>query len=88
MPKTGTWISATYRWQPETAVSTISPSAMMGVSPYLGVHVRQAISSNVDVAVDGHNLVGQGYQHCAVAQEQALLASALRDLRAGLSITF
>ena len=92
--KSGTRVSVTYRWQPGDIVGTISPYQVSEVQPYLGVHLVQSIPAKkgfpaaVAISIDGDNLAGEGSQPLAIAQQEAYLASALRDLRARLSFTF
>ncbi len=92
--KSGTRVSVTYRWQPQNKVSVVCPFEMSEVEPYLGVHLRQAVPvgknfpAGVEVSVDGDNLAGEGYQSFDTAHQAAYLASALREFRAGLSLTF
>ncbi len=91
--KTGTKVTASYRWQPSRTVSILSPYELGTAAPYLGVHVRQALpgwrdGSLVEITFDGDNLLQEGYQSYGAGRQEALLASALQELRAGLSFTF
>ncbi len=92
--KSGTRMSVTYRWQPDDVVSTVSPYEMVEVKPYLGIHLHQSIPAmrglpaGIEASVDGENVLGEGYQNYALARQEAILASTLRELRAGLSFTF
>ena len=91
--KPGTRISASYRWQPARTIGTISPYETAGSSPFLSVHIRQPLLATkvtpaMELTFDGDNLLQEGYQSYALGQQEAFLASALQELRAGLSFTF
>jgi len=92
--RTGTQMSASYRWQPATTISVVAPYDVPGVEPYLGVHFRQAIPGGgtlpgaVEIVVEGSNVLGEGYQSYSIGKQEALLASALRELRVGIIFTF
>ena len=91
--KTGTRVGVSYRWQPSKTIGVIAPYETAGTSPYLSVYVHQALPSTrglppVELTIDGDNLLREGYQRYAVAGQEAFLASALQELRAGLSFTF
>ena len=91
--KSGTRVSASYRWQPARTISTLAPYETAGSSPYLCVHIRQPlhatkVSPTMELTLDSDNLLQEGYQSYALARQEAFLASALQELRAGLSFTF
>ena len=94
LSKTGTRIITTYRWQPASMVSIVSPYDLASVKPYLSVHVRQRVSGHsgehgaTELTIDGSNLLGQGYNSVSQTGEDAILASAFRELRVGLNLTF
>ena len=93
LPRTGTHISSSYRWQPARIISVLSPFELQDDAPYLGVHVRQPIRSSsrygeMQITLDGTNLLAEGYRQSSIAAQDALLASALRELRLGLAFSF
>ena len=65
--KSGTRVSASYRWQPATTISTLAPYETAGSSPYLCVHIRQPlhatkVSPTMELTLDGDNLLQEGYR--------------------------
>ena len=94
VPRVGTWISVAYRWQADKDLNRVSPYQSSETEPFLSFHLRQslptmtAIPAGIEITIDGDNLTGEGYQTYHIAQQDAFLASALRDLRAGLSYSF
>ncbi len=91
--KSGTRVSASYRWQPARTISTLAPYETAGSSPYLCVHIRQPfaktkISPAMEFTLDGNNLLQEGYESYSLERQEAVLASALQELRAGLNFTF
>ena len=93
VPRSGTRVSASYRWQPARTISSFAPYETAGSSPYLSIHVRQPlhatkISPAMELTLDGRNLLQEGYESYALARQEATLASALQELRAGLSFSF
>lgn len=92
--RTGTRVATTYRWQPGSLVGVLSPYEAQEASPYLSVHLRQKLPrsgflpSGAEVTVDAVNVAGEGYQQGTMISADALLASALRELRAGVAFTF
>lgn len=94
VPKAGTRVSTSYRWQPASIVSVLSPYEVKEISPYLGIHLRQPVghaaagAGDVELTVDGTNLLGEGYQRVPLSMQNALLTSALRELRLGLAFSF
>ncbi len=94
MKRTGTQLAASYRWQPARMISVVAPYDMARTSPYLSVHLRQSLPASrllppgTALTVDGDNILREGYEGATVAKQQALLASALQDLRAGITFTF
>ncbi len=94
MKRSGTRVVTSYRWQPVSTITVLSPYDASSTSPYLSVHLRQTLPKSrmlppgAELTVDGENLLREGYQSGVVAKQQALLASALQELRAGLTFTF
>ena len=92
--RTGTLVNVTYRWQPSDRLTTISPDQTSSTEPYLGIHLRQDLpmakrfTNGVSILVDGDNLAGEGSHNFPLAQQEVSLMSALREIKAGLALTF
>jgi hypothetical protein len=88
----GTRWRASYRWQPEDAVTTVAPYALNAASPYLNLRLRQPVrigTSNFDALFDVQNLLAQGYRPYLLTDGSVLLfAQGQRAIRAGLAFTF
>ncbi len=95
IPTTGTEASVSYRWQPTSMLTKVGQYELSNVSPYLGLHVVQHLpiggagSWRTELTIDATNLLAEGYHLApeAVAQD-ALLMSAMREVRAGLAVSF
>lgn len=95
MPRTGTEAAVSYRWQPGGMLTTVGAFDAAGVSPYLGVHVRQRLpmrcgeGGGAELTVDATNLLGEGYHDVQGPQQpETVLMSALREVRAGIEVSF
>ncbi len=92
--RSGTRASGSYRWQPSQVMTVVSPYAIPGTEPYLGLHLRQSLPAgkfnavHTEMVLDADNLLGQGYQTYVLAGQSAMLASALRVLRAGITFSY
>jgi hypothetical protein len=92
---TGTRWHASYRWQPDDAVTAVAPFAQQMAEPFLNLHFRQPIritregSQGLEALLDMRNLLAQGYQPYILSDGSLLLfAQDQRSLRAGLAFTF
>jgi hypothetical protein len=92
---TGTRWSASYRWQPEGAVTEIAPFAENASSPFLNLRMSQPIhvshdgSGGLEALVEVRNLLAEGYRPYILSDGSLLLfADDQRSLRAGLAFTF
>ena len=92
---TGTRWRASYRWQPESTVTTVAPYAMYAAAPYLSFHLRQPIhlrrdgSGGLEGILDVGNLLAQGYRPYLLSDGSLLIfAQDQRNFRAGLAFTF
>lgn len=92
---TGTKWRASYRWQPEDAVTQLAPFAVKAEAPYLNLHVRQPIcahhdgTSGIDALLDVQNMLAQGYRPIVMSDGSLLIFAAdQRAIRAGLAFTF
>jgi len=94
IPRTGTQISASYRWQPQAMLTTIGRYERADMSPYLGLHLVQALPLgresgwHADLLLDATNLTAQGYRPGTEQAQEVYYMSALREMRAGLAVTF
>ncbi len=93
---TGTKLRAAYRWQPERLLTPVDPYSPAASEAYLGMHLRQPIhpsylrTREVEISVDGINLLAQGYRRILTSTpaQACFLANAPRTLQAGLSFIF
>jgi hypothetical protein len=92
---TGTRWRASYRWQPEEAVTRVAPYAANAVEPYLNLHLRQPIHRRGDgvggfeALLDMRNLLAQGYRPYLMSDGSLLMfAQAQRGFQGGLAFTF
>jgi hypothetical protein len=91
----GTKWRASYRWQPEDAVTSAAPFAADGAEPYLNLHLRQPIcahhegSNGIEALLDVRNMLAQGYRPYLMSDGSVLIfAQAQRAVSAGLAFTF
>ena len=93
VPRTGTKVTAGYKWIGGTALSRVDPysEGIFDVSPYLHVGVRQPVPwtlGHLEATADCDNLLAQGYVPMNTRDGQVLLVPAFRSLRGGLSLQF
>jgi hypothetical protein len=88
----GTRWRASYRWQPDDAVTAVAPYALNAASPYLNLHLRQPVrlgSTSFEALFDMQNLLAQGYRPYLMTDGSLLLfAQGQRAVRAGLAFNF
>lgn len=87
--------SASYRWQPDDAVTEIDSFAENASTPYLNLRVNQPIhitrdgSGGLEALLEVRNLLAEGYRPFILSDGSLLLfADDQRSLRAGLAFTF
>jgi len=92
---TGTHWRASYRWQPEDALSDAVPFDSEAMDPYLNLHFRQRLvrsregSVGLEAMIDVRNLLSQGYHPYMLSDGTMLIfAEDQRALRAGVAFTF
>jgi hypothetical protein len=91
----GTRWRATYRWQPETAVTPVASFAENAVEPYLNLQLRQPIhirrdgTGGFEALLNLRNLLAQGYQPYILSDGSVLVfAQAERGVSGGLAFNF
>ena len=92
---TGTRWHASYRWQPENTVTQVAPFAADAPEPFFNLHLRQPVNcrsegrKRVDVMVDVHNLLAQGFRPYVLSDGSLLMfAQEQRSVSGGFAITF
>jgi hypothetical protein len=92
---TGTRWRASYRWQPEETVTRVAPFAGDAAEPFFNLHLRQPVNcrreggNRVDVMVDIHNLLAQGFRPFVLTDGSVLMfAQDQRSVSGGLAFTF
>jgi len=92
---TRTHWSASYRWQPDDAVTEVAAFAQDTDAPFLNLHLSQPIhvtrdgSGGLEALLDVRNLLAEGYRPYLLSDGSLLLfATDQRSLRAGLAFTF
>ncbi|HEY1804618.1 MAG TPA: carboxypeptidase-like regulatory domain-containing protein [Terracidiphilus sp.] len=87
--------SASYRWQPDGAVTEIAPFAEDAAAPFMNIRMSQPIhltrdgSGGLEALLEVRNLLAQGYRPYLLSDGSLLLfADDQRSLRAGLAFTF
>ncbi len=95
VPRTGTTVRATYRWQPAHTLTAVDAFHMDADGAYLSCSMRQSLSKlhfvprGLEALVDVQNLLAEGYQPFVSNDGQTLyLAQTPRMLQAGLSFSF
>ncbi len=93
--RSGTQAAVSYRWQPRSVLTTVGAFEASEVSPYLGVHLRQRLplrcgeGGGAELTVDASNVLREGYHRVeGPTQQENLLMSALREVRAGVEVNF
>jgi hypothetical protein len=92
---TGTRWRASYRWQPEETVTRVAPFAGDAAEPFFNLHLRQPVNyrresgRGVDVMVDIHNLLAQGFRPFVLTDGSVLMfAQDQRSVSGGFAFTF
>ena len=92
---TGTTVRASYRWQPERALTAVDAFRLGDGGAYLSCSLRQSLGKTrflpqgLEAVVDLQNLLAQGYQPFLSNDGQTLyLAQTARSVQAGLSFSF
>ncbi len=94
IPRSGTHLTAGYKWVNDTALSRVDPygEAAYQVSPFLNVGVRQSLPrmwfGRWEASAECDNLFAQGYVPVNTRDGQVLLVPAFRSFRGGLSLQF
>jgi len=92
---TGTRWHASYRWQPEDTVTPVAAFASDAPEPYFNLHLRQPVNArrdgvrSLDVLLDVHNLMAQGFRPYVLTDGSLLtFAQDQRSISGGLAFTF
>jgi hypothetical protein len=92
---TGTRWHASYRWQPEDTITPVARFAVNAAEPFFNLHLRQPVTyrrdgqRSVDVMVDMHNLLAQGFRPFVLGDGSVLLfAQDQRSFSGGFAFTF
>jgi len=94
IPRTGTHVSAAYKWIGGTAVSRVDPygEGVYQTSPYVHIGIRQPLPrfafGRWEANADCDNLFAQGYVTVNTQDGQVILVPAFRSFRGGLSLQF
>lgn len=92
--KTGTQVAVSYRWQPGSMLTKVGRYELSEVDPYLGLHIAQPVGSgrtsnwHAELVFDASNPFAEGYRSPPEPTQDAQYVSALRDMRAGLAVSF
>lgn len=90
---TGTRWHASYRWQPEDTVTPVAAFASDADEPFFNIHLRQPVNSrgahSLDVMLDMHNLLAQGFRPYVLSDGSVLMFSQdQRSFSGGVAFTF
>jgi len=92
---TGTRWYASYRWQPEDTVSPVARFSTDAAQPFFNLHLRQPVNGrreaghSLDVLLDVHNLLAQGFRPFVLTDGSLLMfAQDQRSVSGGLAFTF
>jgi len=92
---TGTQWRASYTWQPDESVTSVTPFAQEISEPFLNLHFRQPIritrdgAQGLEALLDMRNLLAEGYQPYILSDGSLILFSQdQRSIRVGLAFTF
>ncbi len=94
VPRTGTRVTAGYKWVSGVAVSRVDGygEALFQMNPYLHVGLRQPLPKFMvgrwEAIADWDNLLAQGYVSLNSRDGRVLLVPAFRTFRGGLSLQF
>ncbi len=91
----GTQWQASYRWQPESTITSVAPFALNAVQPYLifgsdNGCTRAAMGTcGLQALIDMRNLLAQGYRPYLLSDGSMLFfAQDQRGISGGLALTF
>ena len=94
----GTRWRATYRWQPESTVTSVAPYSQDAADPYMNVQFRQPIrlrrvssdgSGGFEALINLRNLLAQGYHPYLLSDGSMLVfAQEQRGITGGLAFNF
>jgi len=92
---TGTQWHASYRWQPDETVTPVAAFASDAAEPFFNLQLRQPVnnrregSRSLDVMLDLHNLLAQGFRPYVLTDGSLLMfAQDQRSFSGGLAFTF
>ena len=94
VPRTGTSVSAGYKWISGMSVSRVDPygESIYQISPYLYIGIRQPLPrfalGRWEANAECDNLFAQGYVPLSTPEGSVLLVPAFRSFRGGLSLQF
>jgi len=94
VPRSGTNLSAGYKWISGMSVSRVDPygESIYQINPYLFIGIRQPLPrfalGRWEANAECDNLLGQGYVPLNTAEGPVLLVPAFRSFRGGLSLQF
>jgi hypothetical protein len=93
--RTGTQISASYKWMNGAAISPLDGvgEAFYDMDPYMTLSVRQPLPGSLwscrwEALADVRNLFGQGYVSISTGDGRMVLMPATRSVRGGISFQF
>lgn len=94
VPRTGTKVTASYKWLSGATVSNLDPygESLYQMDPYLSMEIRQPLPAffpgHMQVQADVGNLLAQGYIPVATGDGLVVLVPSYRFFRGGLSLQF
>jgi Carboxypeptidase regulatory-like domain len=94
VPRTGTKLSASYKWLSGPTVSRLDSygESVYQIDPYLSMRIRQPLPNvfpcHVEVQADVGNLLAQGYVPVATGDGSVMLIPSYRFFKGGLSLQF
>ena len=94
VPRTGTSLSAGYKWISGMSVSRVDPygESIYQINPYLYIGIRQPLPrfalGRWEANAECDNLFAQGYVPLSTPEGSVLLVPAFRSFRGGLSLQF
>ena len=94
VPRTGTSLSAGYKWISAMSVSRVDPygESIYQINPYLYIGIRQPLPKFAlgrwEANAECDNLFAQGYVPLSTPEGSVLLVPAFRSFRGGLSLQF
>jgi hypothetical protein len=94
VPRSGTSLSAGYKWVSGMSVSRVDPygESIYQINPYLYIGIRQPLPrfalGRWEATAECDNLFAQGYVPLSTPEGSVLLVPAFRSFRGGLSLQF